>query len=89
MKWREELVTLGYNVSPVMDRTYFHSIYYREPGGVLFEIATDSPGFALDEPTDRLGERLMLPVQYESIRPALEQALPKLVLPGARTKATS
>ena len=88
LKWREDLVTLGYNVSPVMDRTYFHSIYYREPGGVLFEIATDPPGFALDEAPDRLGERLMLPAQYESIRPALEERLPKLSLPRDRSRMT-
>ena len=86
VKWREDLVTLGYNVSPVMDRTYFHSIYYREPGGVLFEIATDPPGFALDETPDHLGETLMLPSQYESIRPALEEGLPKLSLPHNRSK---
>ncbi len=50
--------SLGYNVSPVMDRTYFHSIYFREPGGVLFEIATDPPGFTLDENLDELGDKL-------------------------------
>ena len=88
LSWREDLVTLGYNVSPVMDRTYFHSIYYREPGGILFEIATDPPGFALDEAPDRLGERLMLPAQYESIRPALEERLPKLSLPRDRSRMT-
>ena len=49
------------NVSPVLDRQYFHSIYFREPGGVLFEIATDEPGFATDEPKEKLGEALMLP----------------------------
>lgn len=82
--WRRDLVTLGYNVSPVMDRTYFRSIYYREPGGVLFEIATDPPGFAVDEPPDHLGERLMLPSQYESRRQELERLLPPLALPPAR-----
>jgi glyoxalase family protein len=65
-----------------MDRNYFHSIYYREPGGVLFEIATDPPGFTVDEPLDRLGRRLMLPPQYEQARAQLEQVLPKLTLPG-------
>ena len=59
--WREEIARAGLNVSPVMDRTYFHSIYYREPGGVLFEIATDSPGFAVDEAAEELGTKLMLP----------------------------
>lgn len=85
-RWLADLAGLGYNVSPIMDRTYFRSIYYREPGGVLFEIATDPPGFSIDEPLDHLGERLMLPPQYESIRTSLEQRLPKLVLPHERAK---
>jgi glyoxalase family protein len=80
--WRSELVDRGYNVSPIMDRNYFHSIYYREPGGVLFEIATDPPGFTIDEPLDRLGGRLMLPPQYEPARQQLEQVLPRLTLPA-------
>ncbi len=87
VQWRGELARLGYNVTPVIDRTYFHSIYYREPGGVLFEIATDPPGFAVDEPADHLGERLMLPPQYESARAALEDVLPPLTLPAGRTAA--
>jgi glyoxalase family protein len=87
LQWRSELVRLGYNVTPVIDRNYFHSIYYREPGGVLFEIATDPPGFAIDEPQEHLGERLMLPREYESQRPTLERVLPSLILPTARSKA--
>lgn len=87
--WRNDLVTLGYNVSPVMDRTYFHSIYYREPGGVLFEIATDPPGFGVDEAPEHFGERLMLPAQYESHRPVLERTLPKLVLPHDRSRVST
>lgn len=79
--WRQTLVSEGHPVSPVMDRTYFHSIYYREPGGILFEIATDPPGFALDEHPDHLGERLMLPPQVEAHRAAVEQALTPLTLP--------
>jgi glyoxalase family protein len=79
--WRDELVSGGYNVSPVMDREYFHSIYFREPGGILFEIATDPPGFATDEPTDRLGERLMLPSWLETRRAAVEAAVPRITLP--------
>ena len=55
LRWRGMLVGLDYNVSPVMDRNYFESIYFREPGGVLFEIATDPPGFTVDEPIDALG----------------------------------
>ena len=86
LQWRHDLVGLGYNVTPVIDRNYFHSIYYREPGGVLFEIATDPPGFAIDEPQEHLGERLMLPRQYESQRPMLERVLPSLTLPTERSK---
>jgi catechol 2,3-dioxygenase-like lactoylglutathione lyase family enzyme len=86
LQWRSELVRLAYNVTPVIDRNYFHSIYYREPGGVLFEIATDPPGFAIDEPPEHLGERLMLPRQYERQRSALERVLPSLTLPTARSK---
>lgn len=86
LAWREMLVERGYNVSPVMDRTYFHSIYYREPGGILFEIATDPPGFAFDELPDHLGERLMLPPQVEHHRSTLEQALPRLTLPHQKSE---
>jgi glyoxalase family protein len=76
--WREKLARSGLNVSPVMDRSYFHSIYYREPGGVLFEIATNGPGFATDEKAESLGERLMLPAQYEAARAQIERNLPPL-----------
>jgi glyoxalase family protein len=75
---RAELVRGGLNVSPVIDRNYFHSIYYREPGGVLFEIATDPPGFAVDEPSETLGSKLMLPEWLEPHRPVLEATLPPL-----------
>jgi glyoxalase family protein len=61
-----------------MDRNYFHSIYYREPEGVLFEIATDNPGFTVDEPLATLGDALKLPAQYESQRTEIEARLPKL-----------
>jgi glyoxalase family protein len=88
LQWRSELVRLGYNVTPVIDRNYFRSIYYREPGGVLFEIATDPPGFAIDEPPEHLGEHLMLPQQYEAQRSTLERVLPSLTLPTARSKVT-
>jgi glyoxalase family protein len=78
----------GHNVTPVIDRTYFKSIFFREPGGVLFEIATDPPGFAADEPKEQLGTRLMLPHQYEPARAAIERMLPPLVLPVARMRAS-
>jgi glyoxalase family protein len=64
----------------VIDRQYFHSIYFREPGGILFEIATDGPGFAVDEPVDQLGESLKLPAQYERNRAEIEQVLPPIQL---------
>ena len=75
---RKILVGLDLHVSPVMDRNYFHSIYYREPEGVLFEIATDVPGFTVDEPLATLGTALKLPEQYESQRAEIEAHLPKL-----------
>ena len=80
--WRAHLDGAGLGVSPVMDRTYFHSIYFREPGGVLFEIATDGPGFAVDEPTETLGERLMLPAWLEGRRAEVEAHLPRLQAPA-------
>jgi catechol 2,3-dioxygenase-like lactoylglutathione lyase family enzyme len=69
-------------VSEVRDRDYFHSIYFREPGGVLFEIATDTPGFTTDEDLEHLGTRLCLPKVHEPRRTLIEGALPKLRLPG-------
>jgi len=77
--WREKIEASGHSVSPIMDRNYFHSIYFREPGGVLFEIATDPPGFAIDEPADQLGMTLKLPIWYEPRRAELETVLPALV----------
>ncbi len=81
LKWREQLVDLGYNVTPVIDRTYFHSIYFREPGGVLFEIATEPPGFTLDEKLEELGTHLCLPPLMESARLQIEQILPRIQVP--------
>ena len=83
MAWHQEIARKGFNVSPVMDRTYFHSIYYREPGGVLFEIATENPGFTLDEPAEQLGSKLTLPPWLEKQRAQIEQALPPVHLPAA------
>ncbi|HLW48537.1 MAG TPA: ring-cleaving dioxygenase [bacterium] len=76
--WRQRLVEAGVNVTPVRDRQYFRSIYYHEPGGVLFEIATDPPGFGVDEPPEALGSRLRLPAWLEPRREALEAQLPPL-----------
>jgi glyoxalase family protein len=81
--WRRDLVGHGLNVTPVMDRNYFHSIYFREPGGVLFEIATDPPGFQIDEPLLELGRRLRLPPWLEPRREEIERHLPPLKLPDA------
>jgi len=78
--WRERLVEHDLDVTPVMDRSYFHSIYFREPGGVLFELATDPPGFAIDEPIESLGESLKLPVWLERYRSEIEKALPPIEL---------
>ena len=76
LKVREQLAARGLNVTPVIDRQYFHSIYFREPNGILFEIATDGPGFLIDEPADALGETLKLPPIYESKRNEIERVLP-------------
>ena len=75
---REELVAHGLDVTPVIDRQYFHSIYFREPNGILFEVATDEPGFLIDEAADELGESLKLPPIYESARAEIERVLPKI-----------
>jgi len=82
LKWREHLVDLGLNVTPVIDRTYFHSIYLREPVGILFEIATDPPGFMLDEKLEELGTHLRIPSWYESSRSDIERALAQIHLPA-------
>src|ERR687891_536481 len=81
LELREKVAALGYNVTPILDRNYFRSIYFREPGGVLFEIATDPPGFAADEDPERLGESLKLPPWLETRRDRLEEVLPPLRIP--------
>lgn len=68
----------GYGITPQIDRQYFHSLYFREPGGVLFEIATDNPGFTVDETLENLGKELKLPPQYESRRQEIEAHLVKI-----------
>jgi glyoxalase family protein len=80
-EWRSVIAAAGLNVSPVLDRNYFQSIYYREPGGVLFEIATDPPGFAVDESLEQLGTHLKLPPWLETRRERLEAKLPQLRIP--------
>ncbi len=83
---REEIAALGFDVTPVLDRNYFRSIYFREPGGALFEIATDPPGFTADEPLDELGTNLKLPPWLESRRERIEAALPSLEAPTTGSK---
>ncbi len=80
--WREALSARSVDVTPILDRQYFHSIYFREPGGVLFEIATDPPGFTIDEPVEHLGSQLKLPPWLEPARAEIEQVLPPLHLPA-------
>lgn len=82
--WRDRLAAAGLNVTPVRDRVYFRSIYFREPGGVLFEIATDSPGFTVDETPEQLGSHLRLPPWLERARQQISRALPRLDLPAVR-----
>lgn len=78
MAFREKVLSRGLHITPKIDRDYFYSVYFREPGGVLFELATDNPGFAVDEPLDQLGTHLKLPEQYEAMRATIEQSLPAL-----------
>jgi glyoxalase family protein len=87
LRWREQLIELGFHVTPVIDRFYFHSIYFREPGGILFEIATEGPGFTADEPVKHLGESLKLPPQYEEHRAEIERALPPILI-EAKTRVS-
>lgn len=78
MHYRDKIAAKGLNITEKIDRNYFYSLYFREPGGVLFEIATDNPGFMIDESKEELGTHLMLPSQYEEHRSAIEHVLPKL-----------
>jgi glyoxalase family protein len=83
--WDERLAQIGMHPTPIIDRQYFLSIYFREPRGVLFEFATPSPGFAIDEEPEHLGEQLCLPPRYEHLRGQLEQRLTPLENPRAKT----
>jgi glyoxalase family protein len=81
LAWQERLSAAGVPVTEVRDRQYFKSIYYREPGGVLYEIATDSPGFIADEAPNDLGTDLKLPPWLEQYRAEIDRALPSIILP--------
>ena len=79
---REAIAAAGPHPTPVIDRFWFQSVYFKEPGGVLFELATDGPGFGVDEPMAKLGETLVLPPWLEPQRGEIEAALPQLVAPS-------
>jgi glyoxalase family protein len=78
MEFREKILSKGLNITPKIDRDYFFSMYFREPGGVLFELATENPGFMRDEALSELGTHLKLPTQYEDARGEIEKVLAKL-----------
>ena len=82
-QWHERVSAAGVRPTPIIDRFYFRSIYFREPSGVLFELATIGPGFAVDEPADHLGEKLSLPPDYQHLREQLEKVLTPLPDPRA------
>ncbi|HSO97925.1 MAG TPA: VOC family protein [Solirubrobacteraceae bacterium] len=84
LAWQDRARTSGAHVTEVRDRDYFRSVYFREPGGVLFEIATISPGFAVDEEPEHLGESLRLPRMHQHLRAQLEQTLTPLINPRTR-----
>ncbi len=87
--WRERVVASGARPTPIIDRFYFKSIYFREPSGVLFEIATKGPGFTTDEPLDHLGERISLPPAFEHLREQVERTLTPLPNPRAIARAST
>jgi glyoxalase family protein len=86
-EWRNRVVEAGAQATPIIDRFYFKSVYFREPSGVLFEIATIGPGFAVDEPVETLGQKLALPPDYEHLRDKLEKVLTPLPDPRAEALA--
>lgn len=81
LRWRELLLAERFNVTPVRDRQYFRSIYFREPNGVLYEVATDAPGFAVDESMETMGSALMLPAWFEPRRGEISARLAPIVVP--------
>ena len=87
--WRERVMAAGLRPTPIIDRYYFKSIYFREPSGVLFEIATLGPGFTTDEPLEHLGERISLPPAFEHLRDEVEQTLTPLPNPRATSGAST
>ena len=88
-EWRERALKAGAHATPIIDRFWFRSIYFREPSGVLFELATRGPGFTADEPLETLGEALTLPPDYEHLRDKLEQQLTPLPNPRQWRRASA
>ena len=86
-QWRQELTERGFHVTAILDRQYFTSIYFREPGGVLYEIATDTPGFDIDEPLLELGRSLKMPPWLEPSREAIENSVARIELPAENNPA--
>jgi glyoxalase family protein len=82
--WRDKAISAGARPTPVIDRFWFRSIYFREPSGVLFEIATLGPGFGVDEPMETLGEKLVLPPDYEPLREKIEATVTPITNPRAK-----
>jgi glyoxalase family protein len=78
MEFREKIIETGLHITEKIDRNYFYSVYFREPNGILFELASDNPGFGVDEPVNELGTHLMLPAQYERSRKKIEEVLPQV-----------
>lgn len=78
LEMRKRIIKTRLNATPVIDRLYFHSVYFREPGGILFEIATDPPGFLIDQKLQELGQKLVLPKWLEPRRQYLEKTLPSI-----------
>lgn len=80
MHYRNKIASMGMQITEKIDRDYFYSVYFREPGGVLFELATENPGFSKDEPVSDLGQHLKLPSQYEAMRTVISAQLPPLLM---------
>ena len=88
-KWRQRVAEHGAHPTQVIDRHYFKSIYFREPSGVLFELATPSPGFTIDEPLETLGEKLSIPPRLEELRPQIEATVKPLTNPRTAQRANA
>jgi glyoxalase family protein len=89
VSWQQRVAQTGMHVTPVIDRDYFKAVYFRQPQGILFELSTTSPGFAIDEDPEHLGEELRLPKQHEHLRPQLESMLTPLTNPRTRVSPRS